>query len=136
MRKSWQPQIVDDTPDRVILFDGACVLCSGWACFVMVRDPEATFRFVALQEPYGQALARRFGIDTTFPETNAVIVGGRAYFKSDVAIEVLSRLPHLSWVRVFRAVPRLVRDGLYDMSRATATGCLAGPRPACCQRRS
>ena len=29
--------------------------------------------------------------------------------------EVLSRLPHLSWVRVFRAVPRLVRDGLYDM---------------------
>src|SRR5207248_7873321 len=115
VRKSWQPQIVDGAPDRVILFDGVCVFCSRWARFVMARDPEAAFRFVVLQEPYGQALAQRLGIDTAFAETNAVIVDGRAYFKSDAAIEVLSRLPHWAWVRVFRAVPRLVRDGLYDM---------------------
>jgi predicted DCC family thiol-disulfide oxidoreductase YuxK len=115
VRKSWRPQIVDDTPERVILFDGVCVLCSRWARFVMARDPEATFRFVAVQEPYGQALAQRLGIDTAFAETNARIVGGRAYFKSDAAIEVLSRLPRWSWVRLFRLVPRLVRDGLYDM---------------------
>jgi predicted DCC family thiol-disulfide oxidoreductase YuxK len=115
VRKSWRPQIVDGEPDRLILFDGVCVFCSRWARFVMARDPEATFRFVTLQEPCGQALAQRLGIDTGFAETNAVIVGGRAYFKTDAAIEVLSRLPHWSWVRVCRAVPRLIRDGLYDM---------------------
>jgi predicted DCC family thiol-disulfide oxidoreductase YuxK len=105
VRKSWRPRIVDDTPERVILFDGVCVLCSRWARFVMTRDPEATFRFVAVQDPYGQALAQRLGIDTAFAETNAMIVGGRAYFKSDAAIEVLSRLPHWAWVRLFRLVP-------------------------------
>jgi predicted DCC family thiol-disulfide oxidoreductase YuxK len=115
VRKSWQPQIVDGTPDRVVLFDGVCVLCSRWARFVMARDPEAAFRFVALQEPCGRALARRLGIDAVFAETNAVIVGGRASFQSDAAIEVLSRLPHWSWVRVFYAVPRRVRDRLYDI---------------------
>lgn len=115
MRKSWQPQLVDGEPDRLILFDGVCVFCSHWARFVIARDPQASFRFVTMQEPHGQALALRLGIDTGFAETNAVIVGGRAYFKSDAAVEVLSRLPHWSWVRVFRAVPRIVRDGLYDM---------------------
>jgi predicted DCC family thiol-disulfide oxidoreductase YuxK len=115
VRKSWQPQIVDGEPDRLIVVDGVCVLCSRWARFVMARDPQATFRFVAIQEPYGEALAERLGIDTAFAETNAVIVGGRAYFKSDAAIEVLSRLPHWSWMRVCRAAPRPVRDGLYDM---------------------
>jgi predicted DCC family thiol-disulfide oxidoreductase YuxK len=77
--------------------------------------PRVTLHFVTLQDPRVQALARRLGIDPGFAETNAVIVGGRAYFKTDAAIEVLSRLPHWSWVRVCRAVHRIVRDGLYDM---------------------
>jgi predicted DCC family thiol-disulfide oxidoreductase YuxK len=115
VRKSWRPQIVYGAPERLLLFDGVCVLCSRWARFVMTRDPAAAFRFVAVQEPYGTALAQRLGIDIAFPQTNAVIVGGRAYFKSDAAIEVLARLPHWSWVRVFRAIPRRVRDGLYDI---------------------
>jgi predicted DCC family thiol-disulfide oxidoreductase YuxK len=114
VRKSWEPRIIDSTPDRVILFDGVCVFCSRWARFVMARDPEATFRFLALQEPCGETLARHLGIDAAFAETNAVIVGGRAYFKS-AAIEVLSRLPHWWRVRIFRALPRFVRDGLYDI---------------------
>jgi predicted DCC family thiol-disulfide oxidoreductase YuxK len=114
MRTSWQPQTIDGVPDRLILFDGVCVLCSRWARFVMVRDVRASFRFVAVQEPFGQALAAQLGIDAGFPETNAVILGSRAYFKSDAAIEVLSRLPHLAWVRLFRLVPRAIRDGFYD----------------------
>jgi hypothetical protein len=42
LRKSWQPQIVDGAPNRVILFDGACVLCSRRAPFVMARDIEGS----------------------------------------------------------------------------------------------
>lgn len=115
MRKSWRPQAIDGVPDRVILFDAVCVLCSAGARFVIARDPGATFRFVAMQEPYGQALAQRLGVDIAFPETNAVVVGGRAYFKSDAAIEILSRLPRWSWVRVLRIVPRMLRDAGYDL---------------------
>ena len=55
------------------------------------------------------------GIAIDAPETNAVIVGGYAYFKSDAAIEVLPRLPGWSWVRVFRLVPRALRHAVYDL---------------------
>src|ERR1700759_1075603 len=76
MGRSWSPRPIDGVPDRVILFDGVCVFCSRWARFVIERDPEATFRFVAVQQPYGRALAERLRIDVTFPETNAVVLDG------------------------------------------------------------
>jgi predicted DCC family thiol-disulfide oxidoreductase YuxK len=115
MHKSWRPQTIDGVPDRVILIDGVCVLCSAAARFVIARDPAASFRFVTVQEPFGLVLAQRLGIDTAFPETNAAILGGRAYFKSDAAIEVLSRLPRWWWARGLRIVPRAVRDAIYDL---------------------
>ena len=114
MGKSWRPQAIDGVPDRVILIDGVCVLCSGVAQFVIVRDPEARFRFVTVQEPFGEALAQRLGVNTAYPEANAAI-GGRAYFKFDAVIEALLRLPWWSWVRVLRIVPRIVRDAVYDL---------------------
>jgi predicted DCC family thiol-disulfide oxidoreductase YuxK len=115
VNKSWSPRPIDGVPDRVILFDGVCVFCSRWARFVIERDPEATFRFVAVQQPYGRGLAERLGIDVTFPETNAVVLDGCAYFKSDAAIEVLSRLPAWSWARFGRVVPKRLRDAGYDL---------------------
>ena len=107
--------MIDGVPDQVILFDGVCVLCSRWARFVIERDTEAAFRFIAVQEPYGAELARRLDIDLAFPETNAAVIAGRAYFKSDAAIEVLSRLPGWRWVRIGRLVPRGLRDAGYDL---------------------
>ena len=112
---TWQPKEIDGVPDRVILFDGVCVLCSRGARFVIARDPQASFRLVAIQEPFGTELARRLGIAVDAPETNAVILDGRAYFKSDAAIEVLGRLPGWSWVRVFRLAPRALRHAAYDL---------------------
>jgi predicted DCC family thiol-disulfide oxidoreductase YuxK len=112
--KSWRPQSADGVPDRVILIDGVCVLCSRGALFVIARDPQATFRFVTVQEPYGRKLAERFGIDPERPETNAVILRGRAYFKSDAVIEALACLPGSSWVRPLRWVPRGLRHAVYD----------------------
>ena len=115
MGSSWRPRLINGVPDGTILFDGVCVLCSHWARFVIKRDPAARLRFLAIQQPHGLALARRLGIDTELPETNAVIVGGYVYFKSDAAIEVLSRLPRWSWVRAARLVPKLLRDAVYDL---------------------
>jgi len=104
-----------DVPDGLILFDGVCVLCSGWVRRVIERDRAARFRFTPIQSPYGAALAGRFGISIDSPETNAAVIGGRIYFKSDAAIAVWSCLPGWRWVRIFRLVPRAIRDGLYDV---------------------
>jgi len=115
MRGDWRPVAIDGVPERLILFDGVCVLCSRWARFVIARDPAASFRFVAVQQPYGRELARRLGIDLDFPETNTVILAGHAYFKSDAAIAVLSCLPRWSWARALGRVPRRLRDPVYDL---------------------
>jgi predicted DCC family thiol-disulfide oxidoreductase YuxK len=101
--------------DDVILFDGVCVFCSRWVQFVVARDEAARFRFTPIQSAYGTRLAQALGIDADDPDTNAVIHGGVAYFKSDAALTVLSLLPGWSWVRVLFAVPRPLRDAVYNI---------------------
>ena len=101
--------------DDVILFDGVCVFCSRWVRFIVARDTAARFRFSPIQSAYGTRLAQALGINPGDPDTNAVIHGGVAYFKSDGALTVLSCLPGWSWVRVLFAVPRPLRNAVYNV---------------------
>ena len=73
------------------------------------------FRFTAIQSGYGTRLAQAFGIDPKDPDTNAVVHGGVAYFKSDAALTVLGELPRWRWVRVLRFVPKPLRDAAYNL---------------------
>ncbi len=114
MADRWRTQPNDDLPDGLILFDGVCLLCSGWVRFIIPRDPAQVFRFVPIQSTYGQMLAQRFGIDSETPESNAVVGHNLVYFKSDAAIHVLSRLPGWSWIVALQILPKALRDWLYD----------------------
>jgi predicted DCC family thiol-disulfide oxidoreductase YuxK len=101
--------------DDVILYDGVCVFCSRWVRFVATRDTARRFRFTAIQSRYGARLAQAFGINPADPDTNAVVHGGVAYFKSDAALTVLSNLPGWGWVHALRAVPKPLRDAVYSL---------------------
>jgi predicted DCC family thiol-disulfide oxidoreductase YuxK len=101
--------------DDVILFDGVCVFCSRWVRFVAARDIGKRFRFTAIQSPYGTRLAQAFGIDPDDPDTNAVIHGGVAYFKSDAALTVLSHLDGWGWTRMLFCVPKVLRNAVYNL---------------------
>jgi predicted DCC family thiol-disulfide oxidoreductase YuxK len=101
--------------DDIILYDGVCVFCSRWIRFVAARDVKSRFRFTAIQSDYGRRLAQAFGINPADPDTNAVIHGGVATFKSDAALTVLSSLPGWQWVRVLRALPKPLRDAVYSL---------------------
>ena len=101
--------------DDVILFDGVCIFCSRWVRFVLARDTAARFRFTAIQSDYGTRLAQALSINPNDPDTNAVIHGGVAYMKSDGALTVLSLLPGWGWTRLLFAVPRFIRDGVYNV---------------------
>ena len=101
--------------DDVILYDGVCVFCSRWVRFVANRDVERRFRFTAIQSEYGARLALAFGIKPDDPDTNAVVHGGEAFFKSDAALTVLSNLPGWGWVRGLYVVPKPLRDALYSL---------------------
>lgn len=110
----WSPQPAPDTPDGLILFDGVCVFCSRWVRFVIARDPEKRFRFVAIQSESGRELAARYGIDPEAPQTNAVVWGGRIFFKADAALTVLGQLRGTRLLANLKAVPRAFRDPVYD----------------------
>ncbi len=101
--------------DDVILYDGICVFCSRWIRFVATRDVKRRFRFTAIQSDYGSRLAQAFGIDPKDPDTNAVVHGGVVTFKSDAALTVLGALPGWGWVRIFRALPKPLRDAVYNL---------------------
>jgi predicted DCC family thiol-disulfide oxidoreductase YuxK len=101
--------------DDVILYDGVCVFCSRWVRFVAVRDVRRRFRFTPIQSGYGTRLAQAFGIDPADPDTNAVIHGGVAGFKSDAALTVLSALPGWGWTRVLFSVPKPLRNAVYNL---------------------
>jgi predicted DCC family thiol-disulfide oxidoreductase YuxK len=101
--------------DDVILYDGVCMFCSRWVRFVVARDTKARFRFTPIQSPYGTRLAQALGINADDPDTNAVIHGGIAYFKSDAALTVLSNLPGWRWARALFAVPKPLRDAAYNL---------------------
>jgi predicted DCC family thiol-disulfide oxidoreductase YuxK len=101
--------------DDVILYDGVCVFCSRWIRFIAARDEAKRFRFTVIQSAYGTRLAQAFGIDPDDPDTNAVIHGGVAYFKSDAALTVLSNLPGWAWTRALFAVPKQLRNPVYNL---------------------
>jgi predicted DCC family thiol-disulfide oxidoreductase YuxK len=100
--------------DDVILYDGVCVFCSRWIRFIATRDVGHRFRFTAIQSGYGARLAQALGIDAGDPDTNAIIHGRIAYFKSDAALTVLGLLPGWGWVRVLRRISKPWRDTIYQ----------------------
>ena len=74
---------LDDIPNDLIVFDGVCVLCSGFFRFVLKRDRAKRFQFATAQSPVGQRLYRELGLRTDDFETNLVIVDGVTYQKTD-----------------------------------------------------
>lgn len=108
------PAFPDDKP--IIVFDGHCALCSGWARFVIRRDPLGQFRLLPAQAPLGRALYAHYGLDTEDFETNILLDGGRAWFKLEGSIRMAERLgPPWSAAAVLRVLPERWQGALYDV---------------------
>lgn len=84
------PVFADDRP--LIVFDGVCVLCSGFARFVARHDRAGQFRFTAAQSALGQALFRHYGLDTVNYETNLLVAEGRVFGKLAAVRGIMWRL--------------------------------------------
>lgn len=108
------PSVPDDQP--MLLFDGHCVMCSAFARFILKHDRHATFRLAAAQSPLGQAIYRQLNLNPTEFETNILLHQGRAWFKSEGALQMFRPLgfPWSSF-RPLRALPRSRLDRLYNL---------------------
>jgi predicted DCC family thiol-disulfide oxidoreductase YuxK len=101
-------------PERLVVFDGYCNVCSGWARFLKRHRVEPPFRLIPMQSPEGRALFGRHKINPDDPLTFLVIDRGKAYVQSDATIHLLAEAGG-AWriIRLARFAPRALRDGLY-----------------------
>lgn len=101
--------------ERVVLFDGVCKLCNGWAKFLIRHDHQQHFRLASVQSAEGQALLVWGGLPTDHFDSMALIENGQMLLRSDAVLRIVAQLPgawrHLVWLRV---IPRPVRDWCYD----------------------
>jgi predicted DCC family thiol-disulfide oxidoreductase YuxK len=102
--------------DRVLVFDGFCHLCSGWARFMARHPVKPPFRLIAMQSDEGRALLVAHGIDADDPSTFLVIDTGHVYSESEGVIQVVTGLGGI-WrsFAIARVIPRALRDPLYRL---------------------
>jgi predicted DCC family thiol-disulfide oxidoreductase YuxK len=108
------PDFRDDLP--TIIFDGHCVLCSGWANFVLRHDRDGRYRLLAAQSPLARALYVHLDLDPNDYQTNILLAGGVAWLKSEGSIRMAEGLG-LPWspAGAFRVLPLPFRDWLYEL---------------------
>ena len=104
-----------DASQPLIVFDGVCVLCSGFVRTVVRLDRKNRFRFATAQSPLGEALFHKHGLRTDSYETNLVLINGAPFIRLDSFIAVMAEL---GWpwraAKALLLLPRPLRDWLYE----------------------
>ena len=115
MKKDSQDSIKIPRDKPILLFDGVCNLCNGLVQFIIERDPNAQFRFTALQSETGQFLLKEAGLSTSALNTVVMYDDGKFYTHSDVPLQIACHLGKLwRFFYIFKYLPKGIRDRIYD----------------------
>lgn len=100
--------------EAILLYDGVCGLCDRFVQFVLRHDRHGTLKFATLQGPYGEG-ARSSLPGLADVDSLILVTPSGAYVRSAAALEVVRYLGGM-WAAllVFYAVPRVLRDWVYD----------------------
>ena len=98
----------------IIVFDGVCLLCSGWVRFLLRFDRRRRYRFAAMQSESGRDLLMRNGLDPDDPVSFLLVTPTDTLTDSDAILRVLTGLGG-AWrvMHVLRLIPAALRDPLY-----------------------
>lgn len=116
----------------VILYDGACGMCSRVVTRVIRRERTPTFVFAALGSEYARRELRRRGYDEAPPNTVVVLDGSKIRIRSDAALFIAARLKFPERLAVvLRVVPPRLRDAAYDFVATRRQRWFQNDREAC-----
>jgi len=100
----------------IVLFDGVCKFCNASVNFIIDHDPAGRIRFAALQSEAGQALLRKFRLDTSEFDTLILVEGERFWARSTAALRVAGHLGGpWRYLSALLLMPAFLRDPLYDV---------------------
>lgn len=105
--------------EPVLLYDGLCGLCDGTVQAALRWDRRGTVRFAPLQGDFAAEVLGRHpelsGVDSLVLVEPGVGGAERVRVRSDAALALAGHLGGpVSLLRVFRLVPRVLRDAVYD----------------------
>lgn len=101
---------------NIILFDGHCKLCNGWANFVVKHDKTRSFDLVALQSARADALLKEQFASSYNTNTIILIKGKRVLTKSTAVLHILKGLEKgYPLLFGFIIIPRFLRDLVYSL---------------------
>ena len=100
----------------VILFDGVCLLCSGFIHFVLDHDKEGRFDFAPLQGLTGTALLQKHGLPLDVSTMVLIETDGEVHVRSTAALRVPKHCDVSYWLACAAIVlPRPLRDLGYKL---------------------
>ena len=99
---------------RIILFDGVCNLCNHLVNFIIQRDPNARFRFAALQSTEGHQLLKETKLFPANANSIVYIRNGKYLFRSSAILYILLDLGGV-WklFYTFIILPPFIRNFVY-----------------------
>jgi predicted DCC family thiol-disulfide oxidoreductase YuxK len=99
----------------IIVFDGLCNFCNGWARFVLKRDLQDRYKFAAAQSSAGRRILNICSLPVDNLETIVLYDGTNYYVKSDAVIRILSGLRGFwALTSVALIIPNNIRNLCYD----------------------
>lgn len=102
--------------EPIILFDGVCNLCNASVQFVIRHDPQARFKFAALQSATAEKLLQNCAVDRASLDSVILVEDGHVYIESDAALRIARKLGGgWSLFAGFSIVPRPIRDAVYRL---------------------
>lgn len=103
--------------DHLILFDGVCGFCTRGVQTLFRLDRRGLLHFAPLQSDLGRQICLANGLDPEQFDTFIYARPGQPILvRSDAALAIAAMLGFpWSLLRVFRLVPRPLRDAAYDL---------------------
>ena len=105
-------------PDRVVFFDGHCVVCNKLVDFLLDKDSLELFKFASLQSEIAEVTLLSY----SYPRQSKKILDNGVYIrfgklkiKSDAILSMAIDIGGIYKVSaVFYVIPKWIRDRVYD----------------------
>ena len=106
---------MENSNNKIVLFDGVCNLCNNSVQFILKRDKKKKFLFASLQGKFGQEVLKKHNFSTESLNTLILMEGDKIFTRST---GVLRMMKHLGggWSLLYGFIifPAFIRDAVYN----------------------